>query len=1228
MHISKHAHKRLSIILTVVMIASLLLPVMAGAATGVSAVTLSASTTTPSVGGSVTLTANATGASATTKYVFWTDIQGVWSVVANSSSNTYTWANIPAGTYVGVVYAVDGDNAPVQSNRVYIKVGSSSSVTTTVADGKITATATSSNIFNPLYDWWVQDPSGAWTSFYGHFTTNNTMTIANPVAGNYNIVCNVTDPEFFWSLSSGDGQWGSALFAGATAPNVTAGLSVTSVSAINSTSTVPVATKVEAGAKLLVAFSEAIDATTVTDANFKLTSGTVTIATSRTVSTDKKSVTITPVTSLTIGQAYKLTVANVKNAGATTTLAAPSETTFTVADSMAVASLKSGVAGTTILDTFESTGSPLVIEFTKSYDANTVNTSTIKLYNETTKAYAPLTGGILPLTATTVRVTPVAATYLLNNKYTLTVNGVKALDNSEVAAYTKTYGLAASVNVAATVTAIPRSAGTNTAMNGVYPGIGTKVFYAATTPGVGATNAESVTASPFKAQVAFARAMDVTTLNDQNFKIVKVDTTGKEIAGTNVAGTVTFDNDSYIATFTPTAALAESTNYAAIITADVKDAFGVPATVNTTLFTTGDFTAPTVANTSVDNGARVAVDANIVIHFSEPMNVAAGAFGYIAAGAEGLATATTNVDVWDVTGAARVAAPGALNTAFINDQTDPRLIITAPAAGWAMNNIYRVTVNGYNAANPTFLCAADNRNGLLLQATKVITFTTVEASRPTVTSVKTILTADGAAAATANTALSQTTMTYGVQNSGTSGAGANNVFVVTFDQPMLVGAVVANSAQNPASYQLWVDDGIGGGVADDNIFNAAEKYALVATITPVAGTNNKSFSIAPTGASLAKLNGVEHNSRLEVLFNVRAAANTAAVAMGTAATANVTYQFTTGSGPVYANTSVPAKFATNVATNIADLQIDFNEAVDWRTVNSTNIIVKDAAGNAVAGKFYSTNTGAGHAAIAANLASVFFAPDNALKSNTTYTIQVTNGVKDAVGNASAGYSYTFTTADTTVPVATITMPSATSGTDPIIVQYNTPMGAAASAAGSYTLTVAGAPAVFRAVASADTKTASIYPDIPYTSNQVVSLTVNAGVAATNAQVIAAAVTAEQAKGTIAPAAAYNVKTATYNPSSKALVLTLTRPCDNAAPAAFADFTFGSATVVAANFIGCAVSADGLTVTIALQDTAAAPLAVVPGVSTIALSGATARYNNSLSVATPFSGTARTITLAN
>ena len=179
----------------------------------VRAISLTASTTTPSAGSSVTLTATATGGSATTQYVFWTDIKGEWNIVSNNYSNTYTLNNVQPGTYVAAVFAVDGSNAPVQSNRVYIKVDSSASVQATYANGMITATVTSSNIFNPLYDWWYQDPSGQWTSVYGHFTQNNTMTIDNPVAGTYNIVCNVTDPEFFWSLSENDGQWGSALFA-------------------------------------------------------------------------------------------------------------------------------------------------------------------------------------------------------------------------------------------------------------------------------------------------------------------------------------------------------------------------------------------------------------------------------------------------------------------------------------------------------------------------------------------------------------------------------------------------------------------------------------------------------------------------------------------------------------------------------------------------------------------------------------------------------------------------------------------------------------------------------------------------------------------------------------------------------------------------------------------------------------------------------------------------------
>lgn len=96
--------------------------------------------------------------------------------------------------------------------------------------------------------------------------------------------------------------------------------------------------------------------------------------------------------------------------------------------------------------------------------------------------------------------------------------------------------------------------------------------------------------------------------------------------------------------------------------------------------------------------------------------------------------------------------------------------------------------------------------------------------------------------------------------------------------------------------------------------------------------------------------------------------------------------------------------------------VDFNEAMDTNTVNSSNIQVSDDQGIPVAG----TVTYAGDTAI--------FTPDTAFLPGTTYTAQVGDGVTSAGGVPLAqAYSWSFTTAASgtgTAPTVVFTNPAA------------------------------------------------------------------------------------------------------------------------------------------------------------------------------------------------------------
>ncbi len=89
----------------------------------------------------------------------------------------------------------------------------------------------------------------------------------------------------------------------------------------------------------------------------------------------------------------------------------------------------------------------------------------------------------------------------------------------------------------------------------------------ATPPTVSSTNPANGTIGVAVITSAFSEAMDVTTINTTTFIV-----TGPGV--TPLAGSVTYDGTSYVATFTPSSSLALSTAFVGTITTGAKDASG------------------------------------------------------------------------------------------------------------------------------------------------------------------------------------------------------------------------------------------------------------------------------------------------------------------------------------------------------------------------------------------------------------------------------------------------------------------------------------------------------------------------------------------------------------------------------------------------------------------------------------------------------------------------------
>jgi Listeria/Bacterioides repeat/Listeria/Bacterioides repeat/Listeria/Bacterioides repeat/Listeria/Bacterioides repeat len=131
-----------------------------------------------------------------------------------------------------------------------------------------------------------------------------------------------------------------------------------------------------------------------------------------------------------------------------------------------------------------------------------------------------------------------------------------------------------------------------------------------TSPVSGATNV-SPSAS---ITTTFSKAMNPTTITSSSFTLKQ--------GATAVAGTVTYNATTNIASFKPNTALASSAAYTATISTDVADVAGNHlATAYTWSFTTADVIPPTISLTSPVSGAtNVSPSASITAAFSEAMS--------------------------------------------------------------------------------------------------------------------------------------------------------------------------------------------------------------------------------------------------------------------------------------------------------------------------------------------------------------------------------------------------------------------------------------------------------------------------------------------------------------------------------------------------------------------------------------------------------------------------------
>jgi hypothetical protein len=519
--------------------------------------------------------------------------------------------------------------------------------------------------------------------------------------------------------------------------------------------------------------------------------------------------------------------------------------------------------------------------------------------------------------------------------------------------------------------------------------------------------------------VTFSEAMDASTINASNITLQLTS------SGASVAGPVTYNATTHVATFTPNSPLAAPANYTFTVSGTVKDVAGnemVNAFQST--FTTVDLTPPTVVSTVPANLATgVSTSSVISATFSKPMD-------------------PTTINTTNFTLQVTTTGTAVSGTVAYNAATNTATFI--PSTSLASSTVYTATIR--TGAKDTF--------GNALAANFAWTFTTVDVAPPTVLTVSPANGATNVPVTTAvnitfNEAMDASTIngtTITLKNTATSAAVAG---VVTYNTATHVATFTSNaSLSNGTNYTVTVTTGVkdvaGNAMAGQftsTFTTAAAPDNTPPTVTSTSPANNATNVAISTVVTATFSEAMDATTINGTTFTLKVTSGGAAVA-GTVAydpathvatftpttslanNTGYTATITTGAKDVAGNalavnkvftfTTIPdttpptvtATSPTNGATAVpitSVVTVTFSEAMDATTINGTTFSLSvTSPSSAVAGAV--TYDPATHVAT--------FTPTVALTPSTNYTATVTTGAKDAAGNAlSPGtVTFTFTTA--------------------------------------------------------------------------------------------------------------------------------------------------------------------------------------------------------------------------
>jgi hypothetical protein len=213
-----------------------------------------------------------------------------------------------------------------------------------------------------------------------------------------------------------------------------------------------------------------------------------------------------------------------------------------------------------------------------------------------------------------------AATFLVRttNGNTPVTGTVTYTAATRVAEFTPGAALASSTGYTATITTAVKDVAGNQLAADFNLSFTTRDEIPPTVSSVSPANGATNVSTSVTVVATFSEAMDATTINGSTVTLKQTS------SGAAVSGTVTYNSGARTVSFTPSAALSNTTSYTLTISAAAKDTAGnAMAAAFSSGFTTkalADTTPPDILTTSPLNGAAgVATDAIITITFSEAL---------------------------------------------------------------------------------------------------------------------------------------------------------------------------------------------------------------------------------------------------------------------------------------------------------------------------------------------------------------------------------------------------------------------------------------------------------------------------------------------------------------------------------------------------------------------------------------------------------------------------------